>query len=189
MKYFTGIDVSLRAPGGNGIGTIVSNSQKVRCSAVGRSITVIARNVECRIFRSHPWRLEASCIHDPTAEIDALSARPGWNQGLPARVAAQVGRPKWWCYRRALALELSQPARNQPVFSKQEDELAALAHLGPASVSRKPAAAGYRRSQTAIKVWLKCLGTSRRQARLDEGLMTATQLASVVGVDAKTVLR
>ena len=54
---------------------------------------------------------------------------------------------------------------------------------------RKLAAAGYRKPQTEIKVRLKRLGISRRQARLDEGLMTATQLASVAGVGAKTVLR
>jgi hypothetical protein len=125
-------------------------------------------------------------------EIDAL-IRAAWlepSKGYAERVAAQVGRPKWWCCRRAMILGLSQPAAKQPAWTSQEEELlASLAHLGPATIARKLTAAGYRRSPTAIKVRLKRLGISCRQARLDEGLMTATQLADVMGVDVKTVLR
>ena len=47
--------------------------------------------------------------------------------------------------RKTADFESSQPARKQGVWSTQEDKLlAALTHLGPASVGRKQAAAGRR---------------------------------------------
>ena len=127
-----------------------------------------------------------------TEEIDAL-IRAAWldpDKGYALRAAAQVGRPKWWCCKRAIAMGLAQPSLRQPDWTVREDELlASLAHLSPDTIARKLKASGYTRSPTAVTVRLKRLRVSRRQAKLDEGLMSANQLAGVMGVDLKTVLR
>lgn len=125
-------------------------------------------------------------------EIDAL-IRAAWltpSRGFTHRVAAQVGRPKWWCCKRASQLGLAQPVlANRPWTSAEDDMVGALAHLTPTTIARRMNAAGHPRSASAVVVRLKRLGVSRRQARLDEGLLSANQLAAVMGVDLKTVLR
>lgn len=127
-----------------------------------------------------------------TEEIDAL-IRAAWldpDKGYALRAAIQVGRPKWWVCKRAIALGLAQPVLRQPEWTPAEDELVrSLAHLAPANIARKMKAAGHPRSPAAVTVRLKRLGVSRRQARLDEGVLSANQLAGVMGVDVKTVLR
>jgi hypothetical protein len=127
-----------------------------------------------------------------TEEIDAL-IRAAWlapEKGFALRAAAQVGRPKWWCCKRAIALGLAQPSLRQPDWSSTEDLLLrSLAHLAPENIARRMKAAGHPRSPAAVTVRLKRLGVSRRQARLDEGMLSANQLAGLMGVDVKTVLR
>lgn len=164
-------------------------------------MTLLGRSLSSIYSRAHSLGLKPPTVvrkgrprmrWRATEEIDAL-IRAAWldpDKGYALRVAAQVGRPKWWCCKRAVALGLAQPGLRQPDWTPSEDELLrSMAHLAPGNIARRLKAAGHPRSPAAVTVRLKRLGVSRRQARLDEGLLSANQLAGVMGVDLKTVLR
>jgi hypothetical protein len=106
------------------------------------------------------------------------------------RLAERVGRPRWWVSRRALELGLRQPTKREPPWTDAELELLeSLAHHSVEVIRRKMAVKGFRRSTTAIAVKVKREGISLRESREISGIYSATGLARLLGVDAKTVTR
>ena len=106
------------------------------------------------------------------------------------RLAERVGRPRWWVSRRALDLGLRQPTKREPPWTDAELELLeSLAHHSVEVIRRKMAARGFRRSATAIAVKVKREGIGLREARELVGIYSATGVARLLGVDAKTITR
>jgi hypothetical protein len=106
------------------------------------------------------------------------------------RLAERVSRPRWWVSRRALDLGLRQPTKREPPWSDAELALLEeLAHHSIEVIRRKMAAKGFRRSATAIAVKVKREGIGLREARELAGVYSATGVARLLGVDAKTVAR
>lgn len=105
-------------------------------------------------------------------------------KGDVQRLAKTVGRPRWWVSKRASALGLVTPRFKAPRWTEAENELIeSMAHRNPATIRRALKARGYERTETAIIVQLKRLGATRE----DPDHFTGCGLASVMGVDAKTV--
>jgi DNA-binding transcriptional regulator YdaS (Cro superfamily) len=116
-------------------------------------------------------------------------AATGDKKGI-ARLAERVGRPRWWVSRRALELGLRQPTKKEPPWTDAELELLeSLSHHTLEVIRRKMAVKGFRRSTTAIAVKVKREGISLRESREISGIYSATGLARLLGVDAKTVTR
>lgn len=119
--------------------------------------------------------------------IDALIRRTyaqDTSRNAIQRLARSVGRPRWWVSKRAMQLGLVTPRFRQPAWTEVETALIAeQAHRHPRTLQLLLARHGFRRTETAITVKLKRLGADRT----DPDHFTATALASVMGVDAKTV--
>lgn len=138
--------------------------------------------------RKRPQRYFAT-EHIDRAIRDGYLASTGDKKEI-ARLAERVGRPRWWVSRRALELGLRQPTKKEPPWSEAELELLeSLAHHTVEVIRRKMAAKGYRRSATAIAIKVKREGISLRESREISGIYSATGLARLLGVDAKTVTR
>ncbi|WP_200957841.1 hypothetical protein [Mesorhizobium sp. Root157] len=122
-----------------------------------------------------------------TDQIDAIIIRT--YQTKPDKRAVQhcaqvVGRPRWWVSKRALKLGLVAPRFKEPVWSEAEIGVVTdQAHKNPRTIQKALKRAGYARTETAIVVKLKRLGADRA----DPDHLNANQLASVMGVDRKTV--
>lgn len=120
-------------------------------------------------------------------QIDAIIRRT--YQKTPARqdvqhCAATVGRPRWWVSKRAQKLGLVAPRFKQPAWCEAEiDIITELAHRQPKAIQKALRRAGFTRSETAIIVKLKRIGADRT----DPLHLNANQLATVMGVDRKTV--
>lgn len=105
-------------------------------------------------------------------------------KGDVQRCAATCGRPRWWVSKRAQKLGLVAPRFNEPVWSEAEiDLIADQAHKHPSTLQKLLKRAGHARTETAIIVKLKRLGADRT----DPHHLNANQLATVMGVDRKTV--
>jgi hypothetical protein len=138
--------------------------------------------------RKRPQRYFAT-EHIDRAIRDGYLAATGDKKEI-ARLAERVGRPRWWVSRRALELGLRQPTKREPPWSGDELELLeSLAHHTVEVIRRKMAAKGYRRSATAIAIKVKREGISLRESREISGIYSATGLARLLGVDAKTITR
>lgn len=120
-------------------------------------------------------------------QIDAVIRRvyqrtPG--KGDINDLAFAVGRPRWWVSKRAAKLGLVPPRFKEPAWTDVEREIVQRNfHRSPKIIRGMLKRAGYERTETAIVVMGKRLGATR-----DDPLhLTATGLASLMGVDAKTV--
>ena len=120
-------------------------------------------------------------------QIDAAISRvyaSAPDKGAINRLAAAVGRPRWWVSVRARKLGLVSPRFKEPTWSPEELSIVREnASLSLAALKRRLARAGFTRTETAIKVKLKRIGADRS----DEDRYSARQLAELLGVDGKTV--
>lgn len=163
-----------------------------RCAELlGRSLGSVythARSLGLRAVRYVPARFGARRYSvEPwiDAEIRRIYLEPP-RAGAISELAGRIGRPRWWIAKRAIALGLSAPRFKELPWSAAEIELLRrLAHHIPAVIARKFRAAGFKRTATAIVVKRKRLDLDLR----DPNHYTATQLAGLMGVDAKTVTR
>lgn len=121
--------------------------------------------------------------------IDAIIRRgyaADTHKGAVADLARRLGRPRWWVSKRAVKLGLVPPRRKEPVWSAVElDLIDRHAHKDPATIRAILRKRGFTRTATAIVVKLKREGADRA----DPDHLTATGLATVMGVDAKVVTR
>lgn len=100
------------------------------------------------------------------------------------RLAKTVGRPRWWVGKRAAALGCISPRFRESAWSEAEIALVAeQAHRRPSFLRALLKRNGFVRSETAIAVKLKRIEADRE----DPDHCTATGLAGIMGVDAKTV--
>lgn len=122
-----------------------------------------------------------------TAEIDQR-IRDGYarmrRRGDLQRLALEVARPAWWVSKRAVTLGLTRERIRAAEWSREE---VALLHEWATcvlpTIRLKLKAAGFARSETAIAVKLKRLQIDCS----DPDVWTATELASLLGVNGKTV--
>lgn len=107
-------------------------------------------------------------------------------KGDIAALAIAVGRPRWWVTRRASRLGLITPRFKEAPWSDAEREIVHdHFHRPPSSIRKMLQRAGYQRTETAITVMGKRMGATRE----DPSHVTANSLATLMGVDAKTVTR
>lgn len=120
-------------------------------------------------------------------QIDALIQRT--YQKVPQKkdiqhLAALVGRPRWWVSKRAAKLGLVAPRFKEPAWAEAEiDLITDQAHKHTKTIQKILKRAGFIRTETAIIVKLKRLAADRT----DPNHLNANQLATVMGVDRKTV--
>ena len=130
-------------------------------------------------FRRQRWK--------SSEQIDAVIRRV--YQRTPARgdiddLAFTVGRPRWWVTKRATKLGLVTPRFKEPAWTDAEREIVhSNFHRSPKIIRAMLKRAGYERTETAITVMGKRLGATRE----DPLHLTARGLATLMGVDAKTV--
>ncbi len=123
-----------------------------------------------------------------TPEIDAAitvvyQAVP--KSGAVNELAARLELPRWWVSKRARALGLTVPRFKMPDWTQAEDDLVLETwQYVPSHARRLFAAAGYKRSATAIVNRRKRLGL---RAREREDVYTASRVAKMLGVDPSTV--
>lgn len=99
-------------------------------------------------------------------------------------LAKRLRRPRWWVSKRARCLGLVTPRFKEPVWTDAEiDLIEAHAHKSLAVIQRILKKQGYQRTETAICLKLKRLGTDTH----DPDHYTACQLATMMGVDSRTV--
>ena len=124
---------------------------------------------------------------DATDEIDTqirgvYQASPPAS-GAARRLAEEIGYPYWWVTRRAAELGVARPAKKQPLWTAEEEEILQRHHGSDLEVIRRRlAAAGYKRTRTAIQIRRKRLALSPRP----DGRYTAGGIAKLLGVDPKT---
>jgi hypothetical protein len=127
--------------------------------------------------------------YETSDAIDAVIKRTYQGEvrkGMVAQIARTLGRPRWWVTARARRLGVVAPRFKEADWTEEELSIAAgNAHRHPGTIRRMLARAGYQRSETAIVVKLKREG----QTRADPDHFTATGLAGLMGIDAKTVMR
>ena len=106
-------------------------------------------------------------------------------KGDYARLADELGRPRWWVQKRAAALGLTRTVRTR-LDAWSAGELELIERWGTCTlpvIRRKLAAAGYTRTETAIAVKLKRL----RIDRDDPDRWSPGDVARALGVDPATV--
>lgn len=102
-----------------------------------------------------------------------------------ARLARTLGRPGWWVSRRAQRLGVLMPRFREPDWSEHEIQLISEnADRNPRRLQAILKRHGYARTETAIVVKLKRIGADRT----DPNHYTAGGLASIMGIDSKSVL-
>ncbi len=129
--------------------------------------------------------------HDPATDqaIADFYQAPKWG-GLK-RLAAQTGRRADYLKRRATELGVVVARMKTPDWSdKERNRLHELAAMDPRIIQRILVEEGYPpRTATAIVVERVRLGAQLSTARADAGWYTMNQLAPLVGVSRKTVMR
>lgn len=125
-------------------------------------------------------------------QIDAMITRI--YQSTPSKgdiksLARTLNRPLWWVCKRAVRLGLSTPRFREPPWVEREMEMIqANAHRQPAMVRKLLKRHGFARTETAISVKLKRLGTpTGRYGDLDH--YTANALGKLFGLDPKSITR
>lgn len=107
-------------------------------------------------------------------------------RGAVNRLAARLMRPAWWVKKRARDLGLVMPRFKEPNWSDAEVETLHIhTHKGLKSIREALQRNGYCRTETAISVKRKRLSLCLE----DPDHYTATQLAGLMGIDAKVVTR
>ncbi|MGD9539063.1 MAG: hypothetical protein AB7P52_17660 [Alphaproteobacteria bacterium] len=126
--------------------------------------------------------------HQSSEAIDALIRRTYWarpQKGSINRLAASLGKPRWWVTQRARRLGCIVPRFKELPWSAEEDALLdTIAHRRPESIAGTFRRRGYNRSPSGIASRIKRLKIST----VDAGHYTARQLSIAFGVDDKTVL-
>lgn len=131
-----------------------------------------------------PWR-----VHHTSESLDRLilevTCRQKKTRDELKKFAVRIGRPYWWVMRRARALAPNfAPRFKEPPWSSEEMEiLENNGHKTDVVLVRMLAKKGYRRTETAVHVKIKRLHVDRS----DPHHYTAHGLASLLGVDGKTV--
>lgn len=101
-------------------------------------------------------------------------------------LARKLMRPRWWVSKRACALGLTLPRFKELPWNTEEIELLGEhSHKSLAHIRRLLQKSGHRRTETSIAVKRKRM----RFDTQDPDYYTATSLAGLLGVDAKTVTR
>lgn len=94
-------------------------------------------------------------------------------------------------YKRAISLGAAKPLSKPLPWS--EEELAIVErfnHQQDATISRKLAKAGFKRSVNAVhRIRHRVIGAGVRQGKVDAGIYTANQVGEIVGANASTVSR
>lgn len=141
-----------------------------------RGVRYIPQGARSRRYAAEPWMDE---------EIRRVyQERP--QRGAILALAARLMRPRHWVLNRARVLGLAVARVKEPEWTREEEDLLRrLAHHRPEVIAQKFRRSGYRRTATAIAVKRKRLALDIR----DPDRWTATQLAHLMGVDAKTVCR
>lgn len=107
-------------------------------------------------------------------------------KGMIDALAGVIRYPRWWVSKRARELGLVTPRFSDLPWSEEELELLhATAHLTLNVAQKRFKACGFKRSETAIQVKRKRIGTTPS----DNGFYPALQVARLLGVDLKTVTR
>jgi hypothetical protein len=126
-------------------------------------------------------------------QIDAVITRafqraPS-SRGEINRFAKTLGRPRWWVSKRAGLLGLVSPRFKQPPWTEEEDDIISeKAALRPAMIVRALARRGFKRSETAVVVRLKRIGSSTGR-NADTEHYSATALSKLFGLDGHVVTR
>lgn len=104
------------------------------------------------------------------------------------QVAADLGMSREAFYKRAGVLGLRRPQSKSPAWTPEEDAIVEqFAHRSLPVIQRQLKAHGFHRTQTAISIRrLKTKGAAA-DLRLDANSMSATQLATILGVNQRTV--
>lgn len=106
------------------------------------------------------------------------------SKGDMLRLAQSLNRPRYWVSQQAAKLGCVPPRFKEPPWTQAElDIIANAAHLDPKTLKKHLARAGFQRTATAVVVKLKRLGADRT----DPHHCTANALATLMGVDRKTV--
>ena len=128
-------------------------------------------------------------LYPASPEIDAqitLVYQTRTDRGSRVALARNIGRPHWWVTRRARELGLQVPRFRQENWTPEEDELLEeTIHKSLIAAAAAFKRRGFARSETAIQIRRKRLGVKP----VDHGYYTASQLATVLGVDPKTIAR
>lgn len=104
-----------------------------------------------------------------------------------AKLAATIGRPRWWVSKRARTLGIVMPRFKAPPWTEPELEIiATFAHRSGKAIRAQLNKRGFIRSETAIIVQLKRRGHGTgKNADFDH--YTAQGLSKLFGVDRSTV--
>lgn len=152
------------------------------------SICAKARDLGVRCHKASTHGLRFARKHAPSDYLDDL-IRQGYanarHKGDYARLADALGRPRWWVQKRAAALGLTRTTRTR-LDAWSADEVALLERWASCTlpvIRRKLAAAGHRRTETAIALKLKRLHIDRT----DPDRIAAPEVAMLLGVSANTV--
>lgn len=107
-------------------------------------------------------------------------------KGAIQQLANRLNRPRYWVTKRATALGLITPRFKEPPWCEQEIEiLEQHGHRALETIQRALARQGFKRTTTAIHVKRKRLHIDTH----DPNNYTAHGVATLMGVDSKTVLR
>lgn len=154
----------------------------------GRSASSIYNRVgllglQKKVASSHDFRRQKWTSND---QIDAIIRRV--YQSTPTKnqvkeCAAIVSRPRWWVSKRAVKLGLVLPRFREPPWATTEIEyVTENAHKSATVIRRGLKARGFKRSDTAIMVKLKRIGTPTGR-NADTEHYSANQLAKLFGID------
>jgi hypothetical protein len=109
----------------------------------------------------------------------------GLRRGDRRRLEQRLNRPGWWITKRAVAMGLAIPARRDPAWTEAETKLLEdTLTLDPHKAAIRFRRAGFARSATAIAVMRQRMGM--RQQR---DTYTANELAGLMGVELKKIVR
>ncbi|AKJ28761.1 hypothetical protein AAW51_2070 [Caldimonas brevitalea] len=106
-------------------------------------------------------------------------------RGDVAKIAARVGRPRWWVSKRAAELGIAKPPLRQPPWSTEELAiLEACGHMSVTHIAKKLRDAGFSRTPSAVGNALK----RNHIDRTDPDTWSARELGGLLGVTGKTVV-
>lgn len=145
-----------------------------------------ALGVRCRRASTQGMRFvrrfaQSDAMDQAVREGYAHARRKGDIQAL----ALRLGRPYWWVQKRGAALGCTRTnATRLDAWTREEEAIVeAWSVCTPKLISTKLRQAGYQRTEAAVALRLKRGGFDRE----DPDRWSATQLAPLLGVNAKTV--
>lgn len=149
------------------------------------SILNEAARLALRRQRKH--RPEGPMTPEIERALRAYYTAPTRKRGQLAALAKRLGRSRQWLGQQARALGIVCGPLKTPRWTPEEDALLeSLADHRLPTIVRRLAAAGYRRTATAVAIRLKRMGVQWGQ---DPDVWTANGLAKLLGCDVHRVLR